>query len=128
MTGREANARSVHPASAGVPRLPGEIARSPNFVGIASWPGAIGGNLNTDHDLLGTYATTRSELAFAGLVERYVALVYSAALRQLGGDAHLAQDVTQGVFIDLARKAGQLPPTTVLAAWLYTSTRFAAAN
>jgi hypothetical protein len=34
-----------------------------------------------DHELLGQYARTESETAFATLVARYVNLVYSAGLR-----------------------------------------------
>ena len=61
-----------------------------------------------DSELLQRYARSDCEAAFAELVQRYVDLVYSAAIRQVGGDAHLAQDVTQSVFIDLARKAASL--------------------
>jgi RNA polymerase sigma factor (sigma-70 family) len=81
-----------------------------------------------DHELLQRYAESRCEASFTELVKRYVDLVYSAALRQVGGDAHLAHDVTQSVFIDLARKAGSLSGRTVLAGWLYTSAHYAAAK
>lgn len=81
-----------------------------------------------DATLLRRYAQNRSESDFAELVRRHLNLVYSAALRQVNGDRHLAQDVTQVVFTDLARKAGQLSRHRVLAGWLFTSTRFAAAK
>ena len=58
-----------------------------------------------DIQMLRQYAETRAEPAFAALVERHIALVYSAALRQLDGAVHRAEDVTQSVFIDLARRA-----------------------
>jgi RNA polymerase sigma factor (sigma-70 family) len=53
-------------------------------------------------------------------------LVYSAALRQTNGDAHLAQDIAQLVFSDLARKAPALPEKVVLAGWLHRATIFSA--
>jgi RNA polymerase sigma factor (sigma-70 family) len=81
-----------------------------------------------DATLLRRYAENRSEGDFAELVRRHLNLVYSAALRQVNGDTHLAQDVTQLVFTDLARKAAQLASHRVLAGWLFTSTRFAAAK
>ena len=88
--------------------------------------------MTTDADLLQRYAATRSEAAFAELVQRHVNLVYSAALRQVNGDAHLAQDVSQTVFTDLARKAGSLArgrdASSPLTGWLYTSAHFAAAK
>ena len=84
--------------------------------------------MTDDATLLQRYARDRSESDFAELVRRHLNLVYSAALRQVNGDAHLAQDVTQLVFTDLARKAAQLAGHRVLAGWLFTSTRFAAAK
>ncbi|HTA95223.1 MAG TPA: sigma-70 family RNA polymerase sigma factor, partial [Verrucomicrobiae bacterium] len=54
--------------------------------------------------------------------------VYSAALRQVNGDAHLAQDVAQTVFADLAQKAASLSRCQSLTGWLYTSAHFAAAK
>src|SRR5476651_790162 len=71
--------------------------------------------------------TANAESAFAALVQRHIGLVHSAALRQ-AGDAHLAEEITQAVFIILARKAAALGPETVLAAWLYRTTRYTAAD
>jgi RNA polymerase sigma factor (sigma-70 family) len=82
----------------------------------------------TDSELLQRYADSRCEEAFTELVRRHINFVYSAALRQAAGDAHLAQDVAQSVFIDLARKGASLSRRTVLTGWLYTSTRYAAAK
>ena len=83
---------------------------------------------DSDSELLRTYAEDGVEAAFAEIVRRHVNLVYSAALRQVNGDAHLAQEVTQLVFADLARKAAALARHQVLAGWLFTSTRYAAAK
>lgn len=81
-----------------------------------------------DAELLRRYAAERSEAAFAELVRRRLDLVYSVALRQVGGDVHLAQDVTQRVFADLARKATQLADRAVLSGWLYRSAQYAASD
>ncbi len=85
------------------------------------------GQMNTDHELLRDYAATGSEAAFGELVRRHTDLVYSAALRQMG-DPEAARDVAQNVFVDLARKAASLKSDTLLAGWLYRSTRYAVLN
>ena len=84
--------------------------------------------MTSDRELLRHYAQANDEEAFAALVQRHLNFVYSAALRQVNGDAHLAQDVTQSVFTDLALKALKLSQRTVLSGWLYTSAHYAAAN
>src|SRR6266487_2441056 len=84
--------------------------------------------MTPDGELLRRYTETNSEHAFAELVGRHLNLVYSAALRQVNGDAHLAQDVAQTVFADLARKAASLARRPILTGWLYTSALFAAAK
>jgi RNA polymerase sigma factor (sigma-70 family) len=84
--------------------------------------------MTPESELLRQFAQTNSEAAFAELVKRHVNLVYSAALRQVNGDAHLAQDVAQTVFTDLARKADSLGRREGLTGWLYTSAHFAAAK
>src|SRR6266567_1895126 len=81
-----------------------------------------------DAQLLQRYAREKSEPAFTELVRRYLDLVYSAALRQVGGDAHGAKDVSQVVFTVLARKASSLTRHPVLTGWLYTATQHAAAK
>jgi RNA polymerase sigma factor (sigma-70 family) len=81
-----------------------------------------------DQQLLRHYATNGSEAAFGELVQRYMNLVYSAALRRTGGSADLSNDITQQVFTDLARKARSLSPGVVLAGWLHCATRYAAGN
>jgi RNA polymerase sigma factor (sigma-70 family) len=80
-----------------------------------------------DMELVREYAVRQSEPAFETLVSRHLPLVYSAALRQ-ARDPHLAEEITQAVFVILARKAGSLSPRTILPGWLYRTTRFAAAN
>ena len=81
-----------------------------------------------DTELLRRYADNGSEAAFAELVSRHVGLVYAAALRQVGGAAHRAQDVAQTVFVALARQAASLSRRTEIVGWLYTSTHHVAAK
>jgi len=75
-------------------------------------------NSLTDQQLLCGYAEQGSEAHFAELVRRHTNLVYSAALRMVC-DVHLAEDVTQGAFMALARNAANLADRTCLAGWLH---------
>jgi RNA polymerase sigma factor (sigma-70 family) len=75
-----------------------------------------------DQELLQAYIGRGAQEAFAALVHRYIGLVYSAARRQVRSHSS-AQEVTQLVFIALARKGHRLAPETPLAAWLYLVTR-----
>lgn len=69
-----------------------------------------------------------SEAAFRELVERYLNLVYSTAVRLVGGDTHLAEDVAQTVFVDLAHLAKNLSREVRLGGWLHRHTCFVAAK
>ncbi|MCC7373405.1 MAG: sigma-70 family RNA polymerase sigma factor [Verrucomicrobiales bacterium] len=83
--------------------------------------------------LLKEYADQGSEAAFRELVKRYVDFVFSVALRQSGGDRHLAEDIAQTVFTDLARKVsaedGPLRDASLhLGGWLHRHTCFVGSN
>ncbi|HXR08494.1 MAG TPA: sigma-70 family RNA polymerase sigma factor [Candidatus Acidoferrum sp.] len=80
-----------------------------------------------DRMLLQAYVEEGSEEAFATLVSRRLNLVYCAALRRTR-DPQLAEDITQVVFILLARKARSLRRETILSGWLYRTTRYTAGD
>ena len=81
----------------------------------------------TDIALVREYCARQSEPAFETLVHRHVNLVYSMALRRVGNPAQ-AEEITQAVFVILARKAARLRPDVVLAAWLHETARHVAAS
>src|ERR1700722_15285057 len=83
--------------------------------------------MTDDMDLVQEYARSGSEQAFATLVSRHVNLVNSVAVRKVH-DVHLAEEITQAVFIILARKAGSLSPKTILSAWLCRTAQYASAD
>src|SRR5581483_7874407 len=80
-----------------------------------------------DVDLLHEFVARNSQPAFAELVSRYVNMVYSVAVRRVGNH-HQAEEITQAVFIILARKARSLGRSTVLSGWLFHTARLTAAN
>jgi RNA polymerase sigma factor (sigma-70 family) len=82
----------------------------------------------TDAELLDRYVAERADDAFGELVRRHIDGVYSSALRRVGGNCQLAEDVTQVVFTSLAQNALRLRGHPALAAWLYVTTRNHAAN
>lgn len=81
----------------------------------------------TDGQLLRSYAEHRFEPAFGELVRRHVDFVYSAAFRMVR-DPHLAEDVTQGVFVALAKSAPHLLDRSTLAGWLHKTAQNIAAQ
>lgn len=84
--------------------------------------------MSDDPHLLQQFVEENSEAAFTTLVHRHIGLVHATALRRLGGDAALADDATQIVFVSLARKARGLRGHATLAGWLYLATHHATAE
>lgn len=74
--------------------------------------------LPTDQELLRRYVKEGSQAAFCSLVDRHLNLVYGTALRRLE-QPEAAADVTQDVFILLARKSHWLCGKSTLAPWLH---------
>ena len=83
--------------------------------------------ISEDMRLVREYAESNSEQAFAALVSQHINLVYSVALRKVH-DPNLAEEITQAVFIILARKATLLSPKTILAGWLCRTAGYASAD
>jgi len=78
-----------------------------------------------DSILLKEYVEHGSEEAFATLVARHVNKVYSIALRHTR-NAHQAEEVTQAVFVLLAKKSRQLGKRVILSGWLCRTARLSA--
>jgi len=72
--------------------------------------------MSDDQTLLLSYASSRDAEAFAQLVKRYTALVFSVASRVTGNSA-TAEDVTQDCFFALARQAASIRGS--LPGWLH---------
>jgi RNA polymerase sigma factor (sigma-70 family) len=78
-----------------------------------------------DTALLREYVERNSEEAFAALVTRHINKVYSVALRHTG-NPHEAEEITQAVFVILARKSRHLGGRVILSGWLYQTARLTA--
>ena len=81
----------------------------------------------SDGALLQRYAEARCEAAFEDLVRRHLGFVYATALRVVGNPQQ-AQDVSQAVFVALARQASELVGRATLSGWLHRTTRNLAVN
>jgi RNA polymerase sigma factor (sigma-70 family) len=81
----------------------------------------------SDQELLRAFVRERSEDAFRRMVNRHLNLVFATARRILG-DPQLAEEIAQGVFLLLARKAGDIGNQQPLAGWLYHTARHHALN
>src|SRR5689334_22447593 len=81
-----------------------------------------------DSVLLSRYAAADDEAAFSEFVSRHINVVYSSALRRVGGDRHFAEDVTQQVFFAIASNAARVADHPMIAGWLFTATRNIAAQ
>ncbi len=83
-----------------------------------------------DRELLRRFATggEGASAAFREVVERHQDWVYSVCRRRIG-DPGLAEDAAQGVFLALARKAGEVAGRSGgVEGWLFEAARFASAN
>jgi RNA polymerase sigma factor (sigma-70 family) len=83
--------------------------------------------MTENQTLLRQYTTQGSREALDGLIRRHMDLVYSSALRQVR-DPHLAEDVTQAVFLILVQKAGTIRDGVAVGGWLLAVTRRAAVH
>src|SRR5690349_3522924 len=80
-----------------------------------------------DAVLLGRYVETGCQASFQEIVTRHSGWVFSLSLRAVR-DRHLAEDVTQAVFIILAKKASAIREGTPLSGWLFKAARFAVSD
>lgn len=76
-----------------------------------------------DRELLERYCRAGDHEAFAQLVRRHSDWIYASARRQIG-DVHLAEDITQAVFLLLARKASTITSGPNLGPWLFGTLRY----
>jgi len=80
-----------------------------------------------DWKLLQNYIERDSQAAFQTIMTRYLNFVHALALRHVK-DSQLAEEVTQAVFVLLAKKAPSFRRGTILSGWLFRTTRFVASR
>jgi RNA polymerase sigma factor (sigma-70 family) len=83
--------------------------------------------ITSDEVLFRRYISAGERDALGELARRYAGLVYSAARRQVG-NAAMAEDISQEVFMIFARKARTLRNASGIGGWLLRTTRYVAAN
>jgi RNA polymerase sigma factor (sigma-70 family) len=88
---------------------------------------ADAGDERDDWQLLREYASSRSQQSFAQLVQRHVRWVHAVCARQLR-DPHLAEDVTQAVFLLLSQRARSIKSGTSITGWLFRAAQLTSAN
>jgi RNA polymerase sigma factor (sigma-70 family) len=71
-----------------------------------------------DFALVHRFAESHDESAFTGLVNRHARMVFGVCRRTVG-DAHLAEDAFQAVFLVLARKPKQAAAASSVGGWLF---------
>ena len=76
----------------------------------------------SDQQLLERYLSQKDEKAFEVLVARHLNLVFGTAMRCVGSE-HLAEEIAQLVFLDLASKPPSFTSGTPICAWLYQVAR-----
>ena len=76
------------------------------------------GERRTDGQLLEHFISERDEAAFALLLRRHGAMVWSVCRRVLG-NAHDADDAFQAAFLVLVHKAASIRPREAVGNWLY---------
>jgi len=81
----------------------------------------------TDWELLQRWVAEGSREALGEVVRRHMDMVYATARREVA-DEHLAEDITQAVFLVMMRRAKHIGPKVSVGGWLFKVTRFAAAD
>jgi spore coat protein CotH/DNA-directed RNA polymerase specialized sigma24 family protein len=79
----------------------------------------------SDRDVLLAWRRAPKADSLQPIVHRYAALVYASAYRRTGGDDALAVEITRAVFLTFARRARKLSRKTIVADWLFGTTRLA---